>query len=98
LSALNRPTAAGFVCSTSSTIIAAFVRVRLLMCLFVFIPGVQVARFLNDLALRVGQPEEIVLDNGPEGTSEAMFDLSERTGVHLGLIDVEPESPSRTPS
>jgi putative transposase len=32
-------------------------------------------------------PEEIVLDNGPEGTSRAMFNWSERTGVRLRFIE-----------
>ncbi len=53
----------------------------------VSIPGARVARFLDDLALRFGLPEEIVLDNGPEGTSKAMFDWSERTGVRLRFIE-----------
>ena len=53
----------------------------------VSIPGARVARFLDDLALRVGLPEEIILDNGPEGTSKAMFDWSERTGVRLRFIE-----------
>ncbi|MEL6451612.1 MAG: IS3 family transposase [Pseudomonadota bacterium] len=38
----------------------------------VSIPGARVARFLDDLAQRVGLPEEIIRDNGPEGTSKAM--------------------------
>ena len=53
----------------------------------VSIPGARVARFLDDLALRIALPEEIVLDNGPEGTSKAMFDWSERTGVRLRFIE-----------
>jgi len=53
----------------------------------VSIPGARVARFLDDLAQRVGLPEEIILDNGPEGTSKAMFDWSERTGVSLRFIE-----------
>ena len=53
----------------------------------VSIPGARVARYLDDLALRVGLPEEIILDNGPEGTSKAMFDWSERTGVRLRFIE-----------
>lgn len=53
----------------------------------VSIPGVRVARFLDDLALRFGLPEEIILDNGPEGTSKAMFDWSERNGVRLRFIE-----------
>jgi putative transposase len=38
--------------------------------------------FMSDqLAVDFGLPAEIVLDNGPEGTSRAMFGCSERTGV-----------------
>ena len=43
--------------------------------------------YLDDLALLHGLPEEIVLDNGPEGTSRAMFDWSERSGVQLRFIE-----------
>lgn len=53
----------------------------------VSISGARMARFLDDLALSHGLPEEIVLDNGPEGTSRAMFDWSERTGVQLRFIE-----------
>lgn len=60
----------------------------------VSISGTRVVRHLDDLALLRGLPEEIVLDNGPEGTSRAMFEWSEKTGVRLRLI--EPGSPSRT--
>lgn len=45
------------------------------------------ARYLDELALPHGLPEEIVLDNGPEGTSRAMFEWSERTGVRLRFIE-----------
>lgn len=51
------------------------------------IPGARVARFLDDLALLHGLPEEIVLDNGPEGTSRAMFEWSQKTGVRLRFIE-----------
>ena len=51
------------------------------------ISGARMARFLDELALRFGLPEEIVLDNGSEGTSKAMFDWSERTGVRLRFIE-----------
>lgn len=43
--------------------------------------------YLDDLALLHGLPEEIVLDNGPEGTGRAMFDWPERTSVRLRLIE-----------
>lgn len=51
------------------------------------ISGARLARYLDDLALLVGLPEEIVLDNGPEGTSRAMFDWSEKSGVRLRFIE-----------
>jgi putative transposase len=51
------------------------------------ISGARVARYLDELTERFGLPEEIVLDNGPEGTSRAMFDWSERTGVRLRFIE-----------
>lgn len=51
------------------------------------IPGARLARFLDELALTHGLPEEIILDNGPEGTSRAMFEWSERTGVRLRFIE-----------
>lgn len=35
------------------------------------------ARTLDEIARARGSPEEIVLDNGPEGTSRAMFDWSD---------------------
>jgi putative transposase len=53
------------------------------------ISGARVARYLDDLAGRLGLPEEIVLDNGPEDTSRAMFDRSERTGVRLRFRAVQ---------
>ena len=49
--------------------------------------GARVARYLDELAGRFGLPEEIVRDNGPQGTSRAMFDWSERTGVRLRFIE-----------
>ena len=53
----------------------------------VSITGARLARYLDDLALLRGLPEEIILDNGPEGTSRAMFEWSERTGVLLRFIE-----------
>ncbi len=53
----------------------------------VSISGARVARYLDDLALLHGLPEEIVIDNGPEGTSRAMFEWSERSGVRLRFIE-----------
>ena len=51
------------------------------------ISGARVARYLDELAGHLGLPDEIVLDNGPEGTSRAMFGWSERTGVRLRFIE-----------
>lgn len=53
----------------------------------VSITGARLARYLDDLALLHGLPKEIILDNGPEGTSRAMFEWSERTGVLLRFIE-----------
>lgn len=53
----------------------------------VSITGARLARFLDEVALIHGLPKEIVLDNGPEGTSRAMFDWSQRSGVRLRFIE-----------
>jgi len=50
------------------------------------ISGERVARFLDDLAALHGLPEEIVMDNGPEFTSKALFLWSLKTGVQLRFI------------
>jgi hypothetical protein len=64
----------------------------------VSITGARVASFLDALALEFGLPEEIVLDNGPEGTCRAMFEWSERTGVRLVRGALEPVALRRSPS
>jgi putative transposase len=51
------------------------------------ISGARLARFLDELAVRYGLPQEIVMDNGPELTSRAMFEWSRRTGVALRFIE-----------
>jgi len=50
------------------------------------ISGERVVRFLDELARLHGLPDEIVMDNGPEFTSKAMFLWSLRTGVRLQFI------------
>ena len=50
------------------------------------ISGTRLARFLSDLAKRTKLPSEIVLDNGPELTSKAMFLWSRESGVALNFI------------
>ena len=52
------------------------------------ISGLRVSLFLDSCS---PLPEEIVVDNGPELTSKAMFLWSERTGVQLRFID--PDKP-----
>lgn len=51
------------------------------------ISAARIACFPDDLALRVGPPEEIVLDDGAEGTRRAVFDWSERTAVRRRFIE-----------
>jgi putative transposase len=51
------------------------------------ISGARLVRHLDEIAEIHRLPKEIVLDNGPEGTSRAMFDWSERTGVTLRFIE-----------
>ncbi len=55
------------------------------------ISGKRLARFLDELARRRGLPETLVMDNGPELTSRAMFEWSQRSGV--GLHFIEPGKP-----
>ena len=62
----------------------------------VSIPGTRLARLLDELGQRHGLPEEIVLDNGPERPSRAMFEG--RNGLASSCASSNPASPSRTPS
>lgn len=57
------------------------------------IPGLRIANLLDRLAARHGLPGEIVSDNGPEFTSRAMFEWSQRTGVRLRFI--QPGKPTQ---
>lgn len=50
------------------------------------ISGERTARFLDELGKFAGYPEELIMDNGPECTSKAMFLWSQRTGVKLVFI------------
>lgn len=50
------------------------------------ISGARVTGFLDQLAVLHGLPEEIVMDNGSEFTSKAMFLWSLKTGVQLRFI------------
>lgn len=50
------------------------------------ISGYRLANVLDHLGQRFGLPSEIVLDNGPELTSKAMFLWSKKTGVKLNFI------------
>ncbi len=57
------------------------------------IPGTAVARILDALRPEHGRPTAIVIDNGTEFTSNAMFKWSTDTGVRLQFI--EPGKPSQ---
>ena len=57
------------------------------------ISGLRVTRCLDELASTRGFPASIVMDNGPELTSKAMFFWSQRTGVKLNFI--QPGKPTQ---
>ncbi len=57
------------------------------------ISGQRLVRELDQLAQRRKLPERIVMDNGPELTSKAMFFWSQRTGVKLHFI--QPGKPTQ---
>jgi putative transposase len=57
------------------------------------IAGVRMVRYLHELAQLRPQPKTIVMDNGPELTSKAMFFWSQRTGVKLCFI--QPGKPTQ---
>ena len=50
------------------------------------ISGWRLSRYPDEVASSHGLPREIVLDNGPELTSKAMFLWSQKTGVKLSFI------------
>ncbi|GMG82095.1 IS3 family transposase [Paralimibaculum aggregatum] len=51
------------------------------------VSGARAARYLDEPGRRFGLPGEIVLDNGPEGTSRAIFEWSERSGARLRFTE-----------
>ena len=51
------------------------------------ISGARLARNLDELGERLGPPEGISFDSVPEGTSRAMLDWSEHTGMRLRFIE-----------
>ena len=57
------------------------------------ITGQRLARYLEELGAKRGLPRTIVLDNGPEMTSKAMFFWSQEAGVRLHFI--QPGKPTR---
>jgi putative transposase len=57
------------------------------------ISGARLARFLTELGAERDLPRRIVMDNGPELTSKAMFFWSQRTGVKLHFI--QPGKPTQ---
>jgi putative transposase len=57
------------------------------------ISGVRVARYLEELSQSRTMPKSIVMDNGTELTSKAMFFWSQRTGIKLNFI--QPGKPTQ---
>jgi putative transposase len=57
------------------------------------ISGERMARHLDEIAGARGLPKRIVMDNGPEMTSKAMFMWSQKTGVKLHFI--QPGKPTQ---
>lgn len=57
------------------------------------ISGERLVRMLDDLHKTRGLPKEVVVDNGPELTSKAMFLWSQRTGAQIRFI--QPGKPSQ---
>ena len=57
------------------------------------ISGARMTRFLDELSLDRQLPDGIVMDNGTEMTSKAMFLWSQRTGVKLQFI--QPGKPTQ---
>ena len=57
------------------------------------ISGERLARFLDDLARYRGLPESLIMDNGPELTSKAMFEWAQDASVALHFI--EPGKPAQ---
>lgn len=57
------------------------------------ISGARVSRLLKQLVGERGRPQMIVLDNGPEFTSKALFLWAQHTGVRLRFI--QPGKPSQ---
>ena len=55
--------------------------------------GQRLARYLEELKAERGLPRTIVLDNGPEMTSKAMFFWSQEASVKLHFI--QPEKPTQ---
>jgi putative transposase len=52
-----------------------------------------VARYIDEVLRARSAPEAIVMDNGPELTSKAMFFWSQKTGIKLNFI--QPGKPTQ---
>lgn len=57
------------------------------------ISGLRLSRFLDEVAMTRSLPATIVMDNGPELTSKAMFFWSQERSVKLGFI--QPGKPTQ---
>ena len=68
-------------------VVDAFTRESLAIEADTSLSGERVVRVLRQLAQAHGLPERLVLDNGPEFTSRAMWHWSRETEVQLAFID-----------
>jgi putative transposase len=59
------------------------------------ISGVRMAILLDELARTRRLPQAIVLDNGPENTSRAMFEWSHKHAIELRFIQQGQTHPER---
>lgn len=68
------------------TVVDTFTRESLAIAVDTSLPGARVARVLDQVVAARGVPHEIVLDNGPELTSNAMDRWASGHGVQLRFI------------
>ncbi len=68
------------------TLVDHFTRVSPAMEVGSSIPGKRVVEILERLALKVGLPQTITVDNGPEFTGRALDEWAHRKGVKLDYI------------
>jgi len=69
------------------TVVDCFTRESPAIEIDISLPGARVVRVLEDVALRRGLPQTIVMDNGPELTSRVLDQWAYAHGVELRFID-----------